>query len=124
MLCGLCVKACEELGANAISTVCRGTGKKISTPYDEPSLACVGCGSCAAVCPTGAVGIEEKDGTRTIWGKTFEMLRCEKCGEYFAPREYFEFMEKKLGQIIENRYCSSCKKAIHGSKYRDIYGVK
>ncbi len=123
ILCGLCVKACEEMGTNAISTVGRGTGKKVSTPYDEPSAACVGCGSCAAVCPTGAIGMEDKNGIRTIWDKAFKMLRCEKCGHYFVPKEYFEFMEKKLGQKLDCRYCSSCRKAIYGLKYKDIFGI-
>jgi len=122
VLCGLCVKACEELGANAISTVCRGTGKKVSTPYDEPSADCIGCGSCAAVCPTGAVALEEVDGTRKIWGRNFELLRCERCGEFFAPREYMDFMKKKLGQEHSGDYCSSCRKAINAEKFREIYG--
>ena len=123
ILCGLCVKACEELGANAISTVGRGTNKKISTPYDEPSAVCVGCGSCAAVCPTGAIGIKEENGTRTIWGKTFELVKCERCGQYFAPKEYIEFLEKKLGENFEEMYCSVCRKAINAEKFRDIYGL-
>jgi len=123
VLCGLCAKACEEFGANAISTVSRGTSKKISTPYDEPSTVCVGCGSCAAVCPTGAIGIDEKNGIRTIWGKTFELVKCERCGQYFQPKEYIEFLEKKLGQNFEKMYCSACRKAINAEQFRDIYGL-
>lgn len=123
ILCGLCVKACEEMGANAISTAGRGTSKKISTPYDEPSAVCVGCGSCAAVCPTEAIEIEDKNGTRTIWGRTFELVKCERCGQYFAPKVYIEFMERKLGEKLEGDYCSSCRKAINAGKFRDIYRV-
>ena len=37
ILCGLCVQACNSLGTGAISTVLRGTEKKVATPYDEPS---------------------------------------------------------------------------------------
>ncbi|KUO69928.1 MAG: hypothetical protein APF77_17435 [Clostridia bacterium BRH_c25] len=123
ILCGLCVKACEELGANAISTVGRGTGKKVSTPYDEPSAVCVGCGSCATVCPTGAIEMEDCNGTRTIWGKTFELLSCERCGKNYATKEYIEFMEKKLGEKLEGQYCGNCRKAINAERFRDIYGI-
>ena len=37
ILCGLCVQACNSLGTGAISTVLRGTDKKVDTPYDKPS---------------------------------------------------------------------------------------
>ena len=32
ILCGLCVQACDSLGTGAISTVLRGTEKKVDTP--------------------------------------------------------------------------------------------
>ncbi|MDP2953454.1 MAG: 2Fe-2S iron-sulfur cluster-binding protein, partial [Chloroflexota bacterium] len=47
MLCGLCVRACQEVvGVNAISLVDRGTNREVSTPFSEPSQTCIGCGSC------------------------------------------------------------------------------
>ncbi|MDS1029969.1 hypothetical protein RDV78_05590 [Bacillota bacterium LX-D] len=49
VLCGLCVKDCEELGTSAIATVNRGITKRVSTPYDEPAADCIGCGACAFV---------------------------------------------------------------------------
>lgn len=56
MLCGLCVRVCNEIvGVNAISFASRGTSKEIATPYKVPSTACVACGSCVTVCPTGAM---------------------------------------------------------------------
>ncbi|HYE81863.1 MAG TPA: 2Fe-2S iron-sulfur cluster-binding protein [Clostridia bacterium] len=123
ILCGLCAKACEELGASAISTVGRGTGKRVSTPYDEPSAVCVGCGSCAAVCPTVAIKPEESSGIRTIWGKNFELIKCEGCGKYYASREYIEFIEKKLGEKLEGLYCEKCKKAMNAEKFKEIYRI-
>ena len=53
IVCGLCVNACESVGAGAISMVGRGTEKRVSMPYEERAETCVLCENCAAVCPTG-----------------------------------------------------------------------
>ena len=66
ILCGLCVQACDSLGASAISTVNRGTEKEVNTPYSDPSKTCIGCLSCANVCPTDAIEFSESAKTRTI----------------------------------------------------------
>lgn len=98
MMCGLCVKACEEMGCNAIATVNRGTTKKIATPYEEPSMECIGCGSCAYVCPTGCIKIEDSYGTRQIWGREFELIRCSVCGKHFATKDQYEYTAEKSGE--------------------------
>ena len=95
VLCGLCAQACASLGTGAISTVGRGVVKKISTPYDEPSADCTGCGSCAAVCPTKAIECTEARGTRSIWGRKFKLLRCASCGKAFATEEEYALARKK-----------------------------
>ena len=76
ILCGLCAKACEEMGTGAISTVDRGIFKKVSTPYDDPSPVCIGCGACANVCPTNAIKMIDKDSEREIWGKKFKLVNA------------------------------------------------
>lgn len=56
MLCGLCVRACQEIvGVRAISFGSRGVHKHVATPYMVPNKACIACGSCVTVCPTGAM---------------------------------------------------------------------
>ena len=56
ILCGLCVRVCEEIvGVRAISFGSRGIRKHIATPYMIPNKACIACGSCVSVCPTGAM---------------------------------------------------------------------
>lgn len=87
ILCGLCVQACNSLGTGAISTVNRGTEKQVDTPYGKESAACVGCVSCANVCPTGAIEFSETDTTRTIWNRDFELVHCEECGALMGTRE-------------------------------------
>ena len=80
ILCGLCVQACESMGAGAISTVNRGVDKEINTPYGAASDDCIGCLSCANVCPTDSIPFKDDSETRTIWNRTFELSRCKECG--------------------------------------------
>ncbi len=59
ILCFRCVDACGEQhqGTFAIATAGRGFDARISTEFDAalPDSACVYCGNCIAVCPTGAL---------------------------------------------------------------------
>jgi predicted molibdopterin-dependent oxidoreductase YjgC len=59
ILCYKCVDACGEQHQNtfAISVAGRGFDSRISTEFDValPGSACVYCGNCIAVCPTGAL---------------------------------------------------------------------
>jgi len=58
ILCGLCVRACNELvGAGAINFSSRGITRVVGPPFLEQTDVCIGCGACAIVCPTGAIQI-------------------------------------------------------------------
>jgi heterodisulfide reductase subunit A len=62
ILCGLCVRVCEEVvHANALCFAERGTDRFVSTPFgveaDENS--CIACGACVSVCPTNHVSLED-----------------------------------------------------------------
>jgi predicted molibdopterin-dependent oxidoreductase YjgC len=55
ILCGKCVKVCDEVqGVEAIDVGYRGFKSKICTNYEE-DLDCEFCGQCISVCPTGAL---------------------------------------------------------------------
>jgi NADH dehydrogenase/NADH:ubiquinone oxidoreductase subunit G len=104
ILCGLCTRICDHLGISAISTVDRGAGKEVAPPFHEAPPDCIGCLSCAEICPTDCIPYTTSNKTRTIWDKPFEMLRCTECGrghvtvaqaDFYAgkndvPRTYFE----------------------------------
>jgi coenzyme F420 hydrogenase subunit beta len=52
MLCGLCVRVCEEqMMAKAIGFRNRGEKRSIGTPFDIKSDVCRLCGACLYVCP-------------------------------------------------------------------------
>lgn len=52
ILCGLCVRMCEEqMVAKAIGFAGRGTERYITTPFDMNSEECRKCGACMYICP-------------------------------------------------------------------------
>ena len=68
ILCGDCVRMCNEIqNVGAIDFAHRGSKMTISTVFDIPIAEsnCVGCGQCAAVCPTGAIVL--RDNTAGVW---------------------------------------------------------
>jgi NADP-reducing hydrogenase subunit HndD len=58
ILCGRCVRTCEEVQAvSAIDFIGRGSKAVIGTAFDSGLniSSCINCGQCAVVCPTGAL---------------------------------------------------------------------
>ena len=123
VMCGLCAKVCASLSVGAISTINRGITKRISTPYGDPSSVCIGCGACAKVCPTEAIEWEENETTRTIWGKTFELVHCPHCGVVVGTREQIEEAARRSGQ--EPQFlCDSCRKERMAKVMANTYGFE
>lgn len=89
ILCYKCVDACGSQHQNtfAIAVAGRGFDSRISTEFDValPGSACVYCGNCIAVCPTGALegkiawDMKEAD----IWDEAAQEVTrtvCSYCG--------------------------------------------
>lgn len=58
ILCGKCVRVCDEVqGVAAIDFINRGSEAIVGTAFDQGLnvSSCVNCGQCVAVCPTGAL---------------------------------------------------------------------
>ncbi len=94
MLCGLCVRVCEEVvGASALSFNGRGDKKDVGGPYMEEPKACIACGACAWACPTDCIGFVEEDGMRKVlkWKRALP-LEVDASGRPFAPKfQLFHF---------------------------------
>ena len=58
ILCGLCVRACDEvMGVGALGLVQRGFDTVVKPALEQPlsETGCISCGQCVSVCPTGAL---------------------------------------------------------------------
>jgi predicted molibdopterin-dependent oxidoreductase YjgC len=89
ILCYKCVEACGEDAQNtfAIAVAGRGFDARISTEFDVqlPDSACVYCGNCIGVCPTGALMFRSEhemrqDGTWDESQQTVVETICPYCG--------------------------------------------
>ena len=89
ILCYKCVDACGEQYQNtfAITVAGRGFDARISTEYANPlpDSACVYCGNCIAVCPTGALMFRSEHDLReaAAWDESRQTQTdtiCPYCG--------------------------------------------
>jgi len=89
ILCYKCVEACGKDAQNtfAIALAGRGFDARISTEYDVPltDSACVYCGNCIGVCPTGALMFKSEHDLRQAgaWDEPRQTATdtiCPYCG--------------------------------------------
>jgi NADH dehydrogenase/NADH:ubiquinone oxidoreductase subunit G len=97
ILCGLCTRVCDHIGVSAIASVNRGWGREIAPPFGEAPPDCIGCLSCAEICPTDHIPYETTSTIRTIWGQDFEMLRDPKTGEAVITKRQAEHFAQRSG---------------------------
>jgi predicted molibdopterin-dependent oxidoreductase YjgC len=89
ILCYKCVEACGEDAQNtfAIGIAGRGFDARVSTEQDVPlpESACVYCGNCIGVCPTGALMFKSEHDMRAAgtWDESAQTVTdtiCPYCG--------------------------------------------
>ena len=68
ILCGNCVRVCDELqGIGALGYIDRGSDSTIGPAFGKPIAAtdCVNCGQCRIYCPTAAISVNHNRGK--VW---------------------------------------------------------
>ncbi len=82
ILCGKCVRACDEIkGQSVVDFTKRGFNTKVAPALDTSlkESDCVYCNNCVAVCPTGALMDKRLVGKGRSWEITKNAVTCMFC---------------------------------------------
>lgn len=116
VLCTLCVRTCHEIvGVKAINFIDQGLKRNIEKPFIRHSVEkCIGCDSCAYICPTRAITVEDVGDVRTLKtpsGKLeFKLEQCRTCGSYWAPVKQLEYIAEQAKIAIDIfNLCPNCR---------------
>ena len=106
ILCGLCVRFCEEVvGVGAIGLANRGTEREVATPFKTGSAVCIGCGSCSYICPTGCIEMvhdQKEPGLRCLTMGDLSLPACSsnfQCDSCVTDQEFLNEMKQVVSEF-------------------------
>ncbi|MCG8617036.1 MAG: 2Fe-2S iron-sulfur cluster-binding protein [Desulfobacterales bacterium] len=114
--CRLCVRVCNDVvGARALKMVKTDTGSRVVPGEGN----CIGCGTCANLCPTKVMQVSDADGVRTVSIKDevvsrLPLERCEACGNLYATSDFLAHVEAHTDDHPHTKavhhLCTGCAK--------------
>ena len=112
--CRLCIRVCNEvIKAKALKMVKTENGNMVVPQAGR----CIGCGTCANLCPTNIIKIVDQDNVRTVSIKKevigqLPLECCEGCGKMFATSDFLKFVGKSTTNHPDTKeqrmLCPSC----------------
>jgi predicted molibdopterin-dependent oxidoreductase YjgC len=116
--CRLCVRVCSDvIGARAIAMVKTQTGTRVG-PGDGD---CIGCGTCANLCPTQFITVEDRDNIRTVFTgdrilSRLPLERCDACGIRYATAPFLGHVADSTKDLVHvgqgRKFCPECTRVM------------
>jgi bidirectional [NiFe] hydrogenase diaphorase subunit len=116
--CRLCIRVCNEIvKARALKMEKTEDGMQVVPGEGQ----CIGCGTCANLCPTNIIKVVDQDNVRTISIKgqvtgQLPLERCEGCGKMYATVSFLKHVGASTGTHPDTKehhqFCPSCIKLL------------
>ena len=114
--CRLCVRVCNEIvKARALKMIKTETGSQVVPGEGQ----CIGCGTCANLCPTRVIKVVDLENIRTVSIKEevigrLSLEQCHGCGKMYATAEFLKHVEETTHVHPHTKeahpFCPSCTK--------------
>lgn len=114
--CRLCIRVCKEIVGQSALAMEKVDGRDQVMPVPGR---CIGCGTCANLCPTQAIRITDQGAVRIIRIRDdiigqHPLARCQGCGKHYATERQVQFVENRTEPHAHvkapHHYCPTCAK--------------